>query len=191
MDGLPVDRRTTFPERSANPGKMHACGHDVHMACLLGAAESCRRYRGNFRKGPVCLPACRGDFGRCAAHARGGAARRSLSLMVLLHFCDPFLPAERWECTAAHSEQLQICSTASLRGGDPRRRTHSRDDVIAIACRVISALHEACGEDGAAVRTPRCSRWARSMPEAHGTSSRIGRRSRGSCGHWMNRRAYR
>jgi amidohydrolase len=38
MDALPVTEETGLPFRSRFPGRMHACGHDVHMACLLGAA---------------------------------------------------------------------------------------------------------------------------------------------------------
>jgi amidohydrolase len=38
MDGLPVEEATALAFRSRYPGVMHACGHDVHMASLLGAA---------------------------------------------------------------------------------------------------------------------------------------------------------
>jgi amidohydrolase len=38
MDALPVTEQTGLPFQSKFPGRMHACGHDVHMACLLGAA---------------------------------------------------------------------------------------------------------------------------------------------------------
>ena len=38
MDALPVEEATGLPFRSRRPGTMHACGHDVHMASLLGAA---------------------------------------------------------------------------------------------------------------------------------------------------------
>ncbi len=37
MDALPVQEDTGLPFASQNPGVMHACGHDMHMACLLGA----------------------------------------------------------------------------------------------------------------------------------------------------------
>ena len=36
MDGLPVTEETGLPFASQNPGVMHACGHDIHMSCLLG-----------------------------------------------------------------------------------------------------------------------------------------------------------
>jgi len=38
MDALPVTEATGVPFGSEVPGRMHACGHDVHMAALLGAA---------------------------------------------------------------------------------------------------------------------------------------------------------
>lgn len=38
LDALPIIEATGAPHASANPGKMHACGHDGHMAMLLGAA---------------------------------------------------------------------------------------------------------------------------------------------------------
>lgn len=39
MDALPIDEENEVPYRSQNAGAMHACGHDVHVACLLGAAQ--------------------------------------------------------------------------------------------------------------------------------------------------------
>ena len=39
MDALPVQEETGLPFASQNPGVMHACGHDTHVACLLGAAR--------------------------------------------------------------------------------------------------------------------------------------------------------
>ena len=39
MDGLPLTEDSGEPFSSTHPGIMHACGHDGHMAILLGTAE--------------------------------------------------------------------------------------------------------------------------------------------------------
>lgn len=39
MDALPVTERTGLPYASARSGAMHACGHDLHTAMLVGAAR--------------------------------------------------------------------------------------------------------------------------------------------------------
>ena len=36
IDGLPVTEATGLPFASTHPGKMHACGHDIHMSVALG-----------------------------------------------------------------------------------------------------------------------------------------------------------
>ena len=38
MDALPIIEETALSYQSQNTGAMHACGHDGHMATLLGAA---------------------------------------------------------------------------------------------------------------------------------------------------------
>ncbi|WP_372617501.1 M20 family metallopeptidase [Falsiroseomonas sp.] len=39
MDALPIAEETGLPYASTVAGKMHACGHDIHTATLLGVAE--------------------------------------------------------------------------------------------------------------------------------------------------------
>lgn len=65
MDALPGEEATGLAFRSTQPGRMHACGHDAHMAILLGAARL-------LRERPAAVPV-RLIFQ--PAEERGGGAR--------------------------------------------------------------------------------------------------------------------
>ena len=65
MDALPILEKTSVEYRSTEPGKMHACGHDGHMAALLGAAFWLKQQEADL-PGPVTLifqPAEEGGHG--------------------------------------------------------------------------------------------------------------------------------
>lgn len=47
IDALPVTEETGLPYASEVPGQMHACGHDAHVAIVLGAAKILSRLRGH------------------------------------------------------------------------------------------------------------------------------------------------
>lgn len=54
MDALPITEATGLAHASANPGVMHACGHDGHTTMLLGAARYLAQTR-NFQGSVVLI----------------------------------------------------------------------------------------------------------------------------------------
>ncbi|MFS0560876.1 N-acetyldiaminopimelate deacetylase [Terribacillus sp. 179-K 1B1 HS] len=43
IDGLPITEATGLPYKSEHEGRMHACGHDLHMTIALGALTACAK----------------------------------------------------------------------------------------------------------------------------------------------------
>jgi amidohydrolase len=68
IDALPVAEHTGLAYASTNPGRMHASGHDGHMATLMGAA-------GVFKTIANDLPACVKLIWQPAEEGGGGAER--------------------------------------------------------------------------------------------------------------------
>ena len=48
MDALPITEENEIDYVSRKPGVMHACGHDVHSTCLLGAAKILNELKGEW-----------------------------------------------------------------------------------------------------------------------------------------------
>ncbi len=144
MDGLPVSEETGLPFASSVPGRMHACGHDVHMACLLGAAAMLTR-EPRSKGGPIRLlfqPA--EEEGRLGGAepliARGCLDRPKVSYVVGQHV-DPSLPLGQvgWRAGSFMAAADHFRLVVRGRGGHAAT-PHQGPDAIVIASEIVTGL---------------------------------------------------
>lgn len=93
IDALAVTENTGVDFASRHPGKMHACGHDVHSAILYGTALELAARRHEF-SGSVRLVFQPGEEGRAMAKeliAAGALQDPAPDFVAALH-CKPGLP---------------------------------------------------------------------------------------------------
>ncbi|HUC43755.1 MAG TPA: amidohydrolase [Candidatus Sulfotelmatobacter sp.] len=92
MDALPIQEVEGRPYGSRVPGQMHACGHDGHMAMLLGAATILRAERARLDRDVVfCFqPGEEGFGGAEAMIAEGVLERYSIAEAYGLHLWSLF-----------------------------------------------------------------------------------------------------
>lgn len=89
MDALELEETNQIAYRSRRPGLMHGCGHDAHVACLLGAAAILHKRRATL-PGSVKLIFQPGEEGAGGARYMiedGVLARPKLRAIAALH-CD-------------------------------------------------------------------------------------------------------
>ncbi len=144
MDALPVTERTGLAFQSRYPGKMHACGHDVHMSALLGAAAMLVR-GGRSTGGPVKLlfqPAEEeGDRGGALPLMEHGCLEDPKVDYVVGQHVDPALPLGTvgWRIgpTMAAADYFRI--TVLGRGGHASTPQQGPDAIV-IASEIVTGL---------------------------------------------------
>ena len=141
MDALPIEEATNLPYRSRNPGVFHGCGHDGHMAMLLGAA----RYLAETRDFPgtavfIFQPAEEGLGGARAMIADGLFARFPCDEIYAAHN-DPTGPfgtmTSRPGTAMAAADFIDI--TISGRGAHAAE-PHRAVDPVAVGVALVQAL---------------------------------------------------
>jgi len=142
MDALPMTEDNDFAFKSRHPGRMHACGHDAHVAMLVGAARMLAELRGELA-GAVKLmfqPGEEGFFGARHMIEEGVLEAPQVDAAFAIHV-DPRLPsglvATRPGPLLASADNFSI--EVSGRGGHASM-PHDAVDPIPVACEIVLAL---------------------------------------------------
>ena len=141
MDALPISEANAFDHRSQNDGKMHACGHDGHMAMLLGAARHLAG-DGDFNGRAVFIFQPNEEFGQGAAEmiADGLFTQFPVDEVYGMHNM-PGLPVGHFETRVgpmtASEALFEIEITA--RGGHAAL-PHMGVDAITVGSEIVGAL---------------------------------------------------
>lgn len=142
MDALPVDEETGLSFASRNPGVMHACGHDAHVACVLGAAMLLAGRRDSFagRVKLIFQPAEEVDLGAKAVIRDGGLADPVPEAIFGVH-CNPEIPVGK---VGLRSGPLMAAidnfSLAVLGRGGHGAYPHQCRDAVVAACALVMNL---------------------------------------------------
>ncbi len=143
LDGLPVEENTGVPYTSQVVGRMHACGHDLHMTAWIGTATLLSRARQQWHGTIVAVGQPAEEIGTGArAMLRDGLFERfpKPDFAVAVH-TSADLPAGRvaytsgWALASADSVDLTIHGKGG-HGAYPHRTI----DPIVIAARTVLAL---------------------------------------------------
>lgn len=145
MDALPVTERSGVPYASQAAGRMHACGHDLHVAMLIGAARLLAARREQL-PGDVVFMFQPGEEGlRGAAYmidegVLDAAGARPVAAYAL-HVVSSLLPAG-WFATRpgplmAGADVFEV----TVRGvGGHASQPHRAKDPVPAACEMVLAL---------------------------------------------------
>src|SRR5665213_2525418 len=144
MDGLPIDAEYEVPYRSESAVHMHACGHDGHVAMLLGAARVVMSRRDEIA-GTVCFlfqPAEEGKGGAKAMVEDGVLERFGIERAYGLHLASAHPVGQvgfREGAFYASSDSIEI--TIEGKGGHGAS-PHLSIDPIYVAAQFVVAVQQ-------------------------------------------------
>ncbi|GIG28299.1 M20 metallopeptidase family protein [Cellulomonas marina] len=148
MDALPVTEDTGEPFTSEHPGAMHACGHDLHVAGLLGAARLLAE-RHEELPGSVVLmfqPGEEGPHGARVMLEEGvlDAAGERVVAAYAVHVVASMVPLQvvtaRAGTAMAAADEMVV--TVQGRGGHGSA-PHRAADPVTVAAEIVLALQTA------------------------------------------------
>jgi len=145
IDALPVVEETGLPFASKIKGAMHACGHDVHMAVLIGVARLLTRHKSDLigKVKFICQPAEEIPPGGARPLITAGVLERPKVDVILSLHVDSGLPVgsiglrDGVNMASVYDFDLRIIG----RSGHAAM-PHRAVDAIAVSAEVISGLQQ-------------------------------------------------
>ena len=145
MDALPITEQNDVEYKSNNEGVMHACGHDVHSSCLLGAAIILNELKDNlnvdvkliFQPGEEKLP------GGASLMIKEGVLKNPEPKAIFGQHVMPFIEAGkvgfRSGMYMASTDEIYV--TVKGKGGHAAM-PHLNIDPVLIAANIIVSLQQ-------------------------------------------------
>ncbi|KIC90706.1 M20 metallopeptidase family protein [Flavihumibacter solisilvae] len=145
MDALPILEANDIDYKSTRPGIMHACGHDVHTSCLLGAAKILQETRDQW-KGTIKLifqPGEEKNPGGASLMIRDGVLENPKPAAIFGLHVHPQLNigqvSFREGMVMASADEIYI--TVRSKGGHAAA-PHLTADTILVASHIVVALQQ-------------------------------------------------
>jgi amidohydrolase len=145
MDALPVTEATGLPYASRNDGVMHACGHDLHTAMLVGAARLLAARRGElagnvifmFQPGEESYAGAERMISEGVLDAAGSRPVAAFGLHVASGLLPLGMLTSRDGTMMASADTMEV--TVQGHGGHGSQ-PHRAADPIPAACEIVTAL---------------------------------------------------